>query len=80
MCGVEENAVKSGKMGYERKRKFLFDSSDFHLFFLLVHLEWKYFFMEILKKLLTFKAQYAIINAQGKLSPYSAEMTLELFT
>jgi len=44
-----QNTVKSGKMGYERKRKFLFDSSDFHLFFLLVHLEWKYFFIKILK-------------------------------
>ena len=49
MCGVEENAVKKGKMRYERKRKFLFDSSDFHLIFLLVHLEWKYFFIKILK-------------------------------
>ena len=39
MCGVEENVVKSEKMRYERKRKFLFDSSDFHLIFLLVHLE-----------------------------------------
>jgi len=61
MCGVEKNAVKSGKMGYEMKRKFLFDSSDFHLVFLLVHLEWKYFFIRILKELLTFKAHYAII-------------------
>ena len=79
MCGVEENAVKSGKMGYERKRKFLFDSSDFHLIFLLVHLEWKYF-LRILKNILTFKAHYAILNTQGKLSQHSAEMTLELFT
>lgn len=61
MCGVEGNAVKSGKMGYERKRKFLFDSSDFHLFFLLIHLEWKYF-LKILKNILTFYGKYVIIK------------------